>query len=429
MTPRKLAVLVLITASLGGAAAGSAEEIPPIPSPLSLEWCLESALERSPELAAEAAASSAARHRVVPAGSLDDPRFSYQLVNVPRDDLDLGATPMSGQQLGLAQRLPFPGLLASREGAARAAADSAQSALEDRRQRIASAVERAWAELGFAQRALAITDRNTELLRQLTGVAETKYAVGFGLQQDVLRAQVQLTTLLQQRLRRVSAVRTAEAGLAALLDLPPGAIFPRTAEPVERSPVPDLEALRSRLPHTSPALRAAAARVEEAERLHRAAELEGYPDFDVAVGYRVRRRSPGDPVMGDDFVSASVTIRLPVNRAKWRERVAERSALLRRARAEERAVRAALVDALRAGVAELERADAEVELVERGLLPQARRSLEASRSGYQVDKVDFLSLVNSHVSLLDAELRRVRALADRRIAFARIEAALGESIR
>lgn len=422
----RLWMLSLLSALLLGAAG---ERPVPPPDPLSLEWCLERAIERNPSLAVAEAASRAAQHRIVPAGSLADPRFGYELSNTPRDDLDLRSTPLSGQQFRLSQKLPFPGLLRNRERAARAGTTATVGQLENRRLRVASEVERAWAELGFAQRALVITDRNIDLLRQFTEIAEAKYRVGSGLQQDVLRAQAQLTALLQERLRREATIRTAEAALADLLDLPPGLSFPRTTKLEESSSLPQLDTLLSQLADTSPLLQALAARVEEAEHRRRVAELEGYPDLDMGIGYRIRRRVTGDRVEGDDFLSAGVTIRLPLNRTKWRERIAERSALLRRAKAEHRGGRAMLRGAIRTGFADLARADAEVDLVEHGLVPQARQSLESSRSGYEVDKVDFLSLINSQVSLLLADLRLIRAVVDRRIAFTRIEAALGEGIR
>jgi outer membrane protein TolC len=422
----KLSILLVVGPFLLGASAESPVDLP---DPLPLAWCLERAEEANPDIAADTAAADAAQRRVIPAGALDDPRTVYEASNVPVDDLDFDSTPMSGNQFRLAQKVPFPGLLDNREKAARHAADAAGARLEDRRLRVASEVEQAWAELGFAQRALAITDWNVDLLRQLAEIAAAKYRVGAGLQQDVLRAQVQLTMLLQERLRRVDEVRTAEAALAALLDLPPGSRFPATAELAEEKPRPDLAELLARLEEVSPRLSALSANVEEAERSRRVSVLEGYPDFDLGVGYRIRQRAQGDPVRGDDFLLASVTVRLPVNRTKWRERIAERDALLRRAKAAYRAGRAQLRDALRAGFADLERADAEVELLGTGLVPQTRQSYESSRSGYQVDKVDFLSLIDSQVSLLEAELRLVRAVADRREAFATIEAAFGESLR
>ncbi|NIV50258.1 MAG: TolC family protein [Gammaproteobacteria bacterium] len=301
--------------------------------------------------------------------------------------------------------------------------------LGDESRRVAAAIERAWAELGFAQRALDVTLENIDLLRQLAKIAEAKYRVGEGLQQDVIRAQVALTELLDERLRREAAVRSADARLGRLLDLPPDLSLPRTTSLRDASPLPDAASLLDRLEATSPRLRALAEHVEEAEHRKRVAELEGYPDFDLGLGYRIRQRVMGDPVDGDDFLSASVTIRLPIDRRKWRSRVAEHDALLRRSEAEYRRVRAELRDVLRARYADLQRADQEIALLEDGLLPQARQSLDSSRSGYEVDKVDFLSLIDTQVSLLNAQLRLERAIADRRAAFAAVEASVGAALR
>ena len=218
-----------------------------LPDPLPLNWCLERAQQSNPSIAADEAAAAAAAHRVSPAGALEDPRFSYEAVNIPVGDFDFNSTAMSGNQLRLMQKFPFPGVLSNREEAARAGASAATQDLEDRRLRVAAVVESRWAELGFAQRALEITDANIELLRQLTEIAETKYSVGSGLQQDVLRAQVELTRLLEERLRRIEALAAAEAQLAAVLDLPPQTLFPRTAVLRDQSPLPEMATLRGRL--------------------------------------------------------------------------------------------------------------------------------------------------------------------------------------
>jgi outer membrane protein TolC len=400
-----------------------------VPTPLPLSWCLERARQANPSLELAASAESAAQSRIASAGAFEDPRVSYELSNIPTGDFDLSSTPLSGQQLGLKQKLPFPGVLGNRESAARSAADAAQWLTENRQFRVAALVEQAWANFGFAQRALAITDRNIEFLRQLTRIAETKYSVGTGLQQDVLRAQVELTSLLSERLTRVSTVARSESELAALLDLPPEVKLPETEPLKQEAPLPLLGDLLSRIEGQSPLLKQLSGRIDEAEHLQRAAQFEGYPDFDLGIGYRIRRNVSGDSVDGDDFVSAGVTIRLPVNRRKWRARIAERESMARGARAEYRDMRARIVSVLRSRFASLERADAEVDLIGAGLIPQARQSLASTRSGYEVDKVDFLSLIDSQVRLLDAELRLERAWADRRAAFAAVEAELGEKLR
>ena len=79
--------------------------------------------------------------------------------------------------------------------------------------------------------------------------------------------------------------------------------------------------------------------------------------------------------------------------------------------------------------ADLVLADQEIALIELGLLPQARQSLDSSRSAYEVDKVDFLSLIDSQVRLLNAQLRLERVIADRRAAFAAVEASVGAPLR
>lgn len=422
----RLWLLCGIGLSLLGASSVPAE---PPPDPLPLAWCLDQAEDANLDLEVARMDVEAAEHRVYPAGALPDPRFHYDLSNVPTGDFDLSSTPLSGQQFGLSQRLPFPGLLSSRRAVAHSAAAVAHETLGDETRRIAATVERAWVELGFAQRARDITAENIDLLRQLVKIAEAKYRVGEGLQQDVIRAQVALTELLDERLRREATIRSAEARLAGLLDLPPSLSFPLTASLRDSAPLPDLDLLLAQLESSSPRLRALAGRVEEAEHRQRVARLEGYPDFDLGFGYRLRRRVSGDPVNGDDFLGASLVIRLPIDRRKWRAQIAERDALIRRSKAEYRKVRAGLRDTVRARYADLERADQTISLIEDGLVPQARQSLNSSRSDYTVDKGSFLSLIDSQVRLLNAQLRLERAIADRRAAFAAIEASAGVSLR
>jgi outer membrane protein TolC len=375
------------------------------------------------------ASASAATHRIRPAGAFDDPRIAYEASNIPTGDFDFDSTPLSGNQLGLRQKLPFPGLLSNRANAAKKGAAAAELLVDDQRLVVNGAVEASWAELGFAQQALDITNRNMELLRQLLATAESRYRVGTGLQQDVLRAQVELTALLQEKLRRTEAIARAEARLVALLDLPPATALPRTDSLSLSAAEPALAPLLEGLAGSNARVRAAAQKVEEARLKIRVAKLEGLPDVDLGIGYRIRKSVAGDPVGGDDFFSAGLTVRLPLNRSKWKAKVSEQKALLRHAQATLRDVQATLASQVRSAHAEVVRATSEEALLETGLVPQARQSLESSRSAYKVGRIEFLSLLNSQVRLLDAELRLARSRADKRRAFASLETASGEKLR
>ena len=422
---KALAVLLAATPAL----AGTHDSAQTVPSVLTLEWCLERAQEANPALAEAAALASAALHRIRPAGAFDDPRLAYDASNIPVGDFNFDSTPLSGHQLGLRQKLPFPGLRSNRKSVASRGYEASDLLHKDRHLLINAAVESAWAELSFAQKALGITDQNIDLLRQLEATAQSKYRVGSGLQQDVLRAQVELTALLQERLRREESIERASARLVALLDLPADTQLSAAASLKFTTSVPDLSPLLAGIERNNPRILSAAKTVEEARLRIRVAELEGLPDVDLGVGYRIRKNVPGDRVDGDDFFSAGITIRLPVDRTKWRSKVSEQESLLRRAQAELRRVRGQLGSRTRSAHAELVRASSEEALLETGLVPQARQSLEASRSAYEVGRVDFLSLLDSQVRLLGAELRLVRVRADKRQAFAALETASGEKLR
>lgn len=426
-----LILLAALTALAGPPTDARAAAQAPIlvPDPVPLAWAIGLAERRSPALEQSDAARDEAAARIAPAGAWDDPRFSYEASNMPVSNLGFDATPLSGHQLVLRQKVPFPGLRGSRRDAARAELGAATSEVVQTRLAVYSAVERAWSELGFAQRALDVTERNLALLRRLIDTAEARYRVGGGLQQDVLRAQLELTTRLDEELRREAAVASANARLASLLDLPPETTFGRTTALEDDAPIPEIDAIVSDLDARSPSLIALSERVAAAERRIRAAELSGYPDVDLGVGYRIRKALAGDAVAGDDFLSAGITIRLPVNRSRWRAEAAGARAEHRRLRAAHRAARLDLEARARQAHAALVGADARARLIRGGLLPQAEQSLASARSAYEVGQIDILALIDSHVRLLDAELQHVRALADRRIAYAALETANGEVIR
>ncbi len=421
--------LVLIASFVPGATTAAAKAAELLPSPLPLAWCVERATERNPEVLERAALADAARERRAIVSAFDDPRFQYEASNIPVGDFDFESTPLSGHQFGLRQKFPMPGLLSARGSQAERTGRAAALEYEDRRRMIEGAVERAWARLGFAQRALGITDRNIETLGQLAEITEARYSVGAGPQQDVLRAQVELTTRLQERLSREAALASAQARIASLLDLSPTTPIPQTDSLADGAPVPALDSLYARARGSNAQLAALRERVAAAQSAVRAAKLAGLPDVDVGVGYRLRQKVMGDVVEGDDFVSAGVTLRLPVNRSRWRARETEQRALLRAAKARLRKRETSLESELRMVHAELVRADREAELLHTGLVPQALQSLESSRTAYEVGRLDFLGLLDSQVRLLTAQLQEVRAVSDRRAAFGVLEALVGEDLR
>src|SRR2546428_14192242 len=114
----------------------------------------------------------------------------------------------------LMQMVPWPGKLSSARSAARNTARAASADAEEQARMLAAQVRMAYYDLAYGDRALEVMRRTQALLRQFLDVSTTMYAVGSAVQQDVLRAQVEVT-LMTEDITRMSQERIA---MAARLD-------------------------------------------------------------------------------------------------------------------------------------------------------------------------------------------------------------------
>jgi len=153
------------------------------------------------------------------------------------------------------------------------------------------------------------------------------------------------------------------------------------------------------------------------------AELDYKPDFNLFAGYRFRDNDLPDG--GTDFVSAGISINLPVWREKRSEQVAEADSGIRMARSQFEDFRHQVQSRVHDAYARVEKNRTLVELFDSGILPQARQTFEASLAAYQVGDVDFLSLLDSLMTLYRYEMDYFRAVSDHRRSLAALEATSG----
>lgn len=72
------------------------------------------------------------------------------------------------------------------------------------------------------------------------------------------------------------------------------------------------------------------------------------------------------------------------------------------------------------------RASEQVTLFKTGIIPQARQTVASMLAGYQVNKVDFLNLVRSQITLLNHEMKYWQAFTEANQSLAEIMAAAGK---
>ena len=393
-----------------------------------LDDLIEEALAKNPDLEVLRQNWAIEHARVPQAGALDDPMVRLDLSNVPLSEFDFGSTPMSGRQVGISQRLPWWGKRADMQRMAERTAAVAEAGVQDREGAIVHMVKSSYFTIAFLDRALDTTRENEALLRDFVRIAQTKYSVGKGLQRDVLKAQVTLSSSAGKLIRLKQQRRLAEAELNALLHRLPQAEVGRLARVSMTQIDLDIDSLQTAALAHRPMLRGIANNIDKWSVAEDLARRQYRPDFAVSVAYR-QRKFDNDPVKGSDFLSAGVTFNLPIYTGrKQDQQVVEARHRRLAAEAQFQAARHHLFHRIQLLQVDLRAHREQAELIEAVIIPQAKQSLAADMVGYQVDKVDFLTLLDSQVNLLNVELAYERHLVEHEKTLAALEAEVGKRL-
>ena len=392
-----------------------------VATPDRLDELVRVALDENPEIHAAARRREAAAARPSQARALPNPTVSLSYWNAgsPFPGTSVGENPMSFVEPMLTQRLPFPGKRGLRGEIAETEADTEGRLYDAVRLRTVADLKRAYFDLYYVERSIETVERSRELLGRFASVAKSRYEVGEGIQQDVLRAQME-ETLLEDRLsvlaRQAGQLR---ARVNELLDRPPDTPV-RTLPEVPLSALDySPEQLYAIAEEANPLLDSYRLGIDRSARVLDLARKAHLPDFDVRVGRMF---------MGafDDMWDVSISAEIPLFFGRKEQRgVEEAAAVLRESRsrfdaAGQRLVREVTDYYLAAGTAErLER------LYREAVIPQAYLTLESSLTAYRVGRVDFLGVLDNWSTLLEFEVEYYTQVAEHEKALAGLEELTG----
>jgi outer membrane protein TolC len=187
-------------------------------------------------------------------------------------------------------------------------------------------LKEAFYDLALVQTSIEIVDKNRLVLVDFERTAQARYAVGRGVQQDVFRAQVEISRLLARLATLGQRQASLRADINRLLNRPPADPLGR-AQPIQVTPLrqglTDLNALVD----AAPLLQAQVKGVERGDQTIALARREYFPDFAVDVaGVR-------NDTMRKDGYEVMLGIKVPLyyatkQRAGVREALASREAAL-----------------------------------------------------------------------------------------------------
>ncbi len=385
---------------------------------LSLSVLIEELGTRNPEVRAARERWEAAQAVVPQVQTLPDPRLQLGYQRMP-----MVPPVVEGAMYGIGQEIPFPGKLKLKGEVAQRDAERLEQEYNATHLRLVAALKQVYYDLHFVHKSIDIVERNKALLTQFEKTAKARYSVGQAAQQDVFRAQVEISRVLDRLAVLDQQKESLHAAINRLLNRPPDGPL-STPEEVRSSLLTlTLQELNRRANEFSPALLAMAKSVDRSERSVSLAKRQFYPDFDVtALGIR-------NDKINDNGYQIMVGIKIPLfYESKQKQGVREAVATLEGTREDFAAVRQDLLFQVKDGFVQAQRAERLITILRDAIIPQATLGLQSAQAGYAVGKVDFLTLLNSLLTLQDSQLELHSEMVNHEKALARLEAVTGRPL-
>lgn len=390
--------------------------------PHALQDYVQVALGQNPDILAARKRIESLAFRVPVARSLPDPSLTTVAQPAP-------VQTAAGEFqfiLNANQKFPWFGKLDARGSVAEAEASVARADLAAVELETVAKVKKAYFELAYVQRAIAVTNAERQLLEQLQSVADTRYQTGQTTLQDVLRADLEIAalenSLIDLRRRQIAE----RAKLARLLHVAPDTQLEPLAELPDAALPSNLESLRQQALAARPQLHAAMTRITKEKRTTALARLDYKPD--VTLGFAwidVADAGLAPSSNGQDAVLLTAGINLPIYRKRLDASVRSAEAGTVASARQYDSLKDATLEAVTELFAKAESHTQMLTLFNEDILPKAGQTLEVSTQAYAVGDIDFLQLLDNWQQLLRYELGRERLRADLQQTLADLEQVVG----
>ena len=421
------------TARAAELATPAAASLPPVLQDLSgpqpVEMLVDYALLQNPEIHAARKRVDALGNRVPQAASLADP--TVEAMGFPfYPAVPQTAAGRTTAKLAAAQQVPWPGKLGTRAQAAEAETDMARADLAAKELEVVDRVKRAYYELYFLQQAIRITEEDRRLMEEMAEIAQVRYRTGVVGQEDVLRAQVEVSNLANELIQLRQQETSTRARLAQVLHVSPDTPI-QTVKQLPAEQVPhDLERLYEQAVTARPELHAQLAAIRRDRHAVELARLAYLPDFRFSVDWAEMSTAGALAPSADgiDDVGLGMMFNVPIYRKRLDAGVREAEAQTVASARQYDALRDRTVEEVKdlyaQAVAQYEMA----RLLRDDIIPKAEQTLEVSRSAYQVGNIDFLQLIDSWRQLLRFQIAYQRTDSQLRQTLAMLERVLGGEV-
>src|SRR5712691_703169 len=389
-------------------------------TPTSLHDLVQEAEQRNPRIAASFHAWQAARNVPKQASALPETQVSVQQFSVgsPRPFAGYSNSDFAYIGFGTSQDIPYPGKRQLRASVAEHEADSMEAQTDSMRRTVVGNLKMVYFRLAYIQQTLSVLQRSETLLTQVREASEARYRVGQGNQQDVLKAQLQHTKILQEIAHHHQEEGLLEARIKQVLGRPQESAD-IVAETLTLRALPYTAAeLLQRAREQNPDVHSKQASIRQQDTQVDLAHKEFRPDFNVGYTYE------HNASQFKDYYMASFSVRLP-NRGRQRAALAEAEQKQERARHELDAESQRVLSEVQQQYVRATTSEERLKIYSDGLVPQSEATFQSALSAYQSNRQDFESLLSGFLDVLNLDLEYRNELVEHESALAELERLTG----
>jgi outer membrane protein TolC len=387
---------------------------------------VEEALQNNPEILAAKQRWEVFKEKVPQARALPDPMLGLGIISLPTN-FRFKDEDMTMKEVSISQMFPFYGKRRLMGEMAGKEADAVFNEIQEKANRIVRDVKAAYYDLSHTYRTTEVTQRNKRILEDFAKIAETRYGVGEGIQQDVFKAHIEVSKMVDDLIMLGQRKRALGEKLNALLNRPPETPLGEPEEVILRKLPFTLEGLRNMALEMNPTLKGMKKMIEAKEKAYALARREYYPDFNLKFAYG--QRDNGPEMKRRDMLTGMVEMNIPIYFwSKQDRKVAETKADILAAEAQYRAMRNEVLFMIADMASMIQRGERQIELYKTGILPQTSLQINSAMSAYRVNKADFMTLLDSQMTLYKYELEYHQALTEYEKNVASLGAAVGKQI-
>ena len=396
---------------------------------LSLDDLIDEALEKSPYVQVFKMNKDALWERPSQVKFWDDPKVTLGVTNLPTDDFDFNKQDMTQKTVSVMQNIPFPGISRLKEKAAVEEAKGAEKELANVEIRTVNAVKTTYYDLYFVHNAIKITDENIDLMKKFVELTQSKYEVGNGLQEDILKAQVELYKLQEKMINLKQKEASIKADMLRLLNRNSGDQLQGVPKIEKTVNTLSFEDLKITVLEENPLLQQLDHTVAQKETEYLLAKKSYFPKFSITAAYGQRDDWKSADRDRPDFMSLLVGVDVPIwFKSKQNKKVAETQIRIMQAKAQLQSMQNDISFKLNDILTKIKKEKALVVLYKEQIIPEASQSLDSNMSAYQVGRLDFLNLLNSQMTLLNYEIKFHKVMSDLEKNFADLEVVVGKRI-